>query len=144
MQEHHDTAGMGYPQRAKSLELLQRKYYWPRLRKDIMRYIRNCHTCQHSHTGGHAPHRVLRPQATPEKPWQDISMDFVKGLPSSEGYDAICVIVDHPTKQRHLLLCTTMIEVEEFVELFIREVFRLHSLPQTAIFNRGPQFIAAF
>ena len=80
----------------------------------------------------------------PDKPWQDISTDFVTGLPSAEGYDAICVIVDRFTKQCHLIACTTTIDAEEFAELFIREVFRLHSLPQTVTSDRGPQLVAAF
>ena len=88
-----------------------------------MRYIRNCHTCQHSRTRRNAPHRLLRPLAAPDQLWQDISTDFVTELPSAEGYDAICVIVDRFTKQRHLIRCTTMIDAEGFAELFIKEVF---------------------
>ena len=79
----------------------------------------------------------------PNKPWQDISTDFVTGLPSAEGYDAICVIVDRFTKQRHLILCTTTIDAEGFAELFIREVSRLHGLLQMVTSDRGPQFVTA-
>ena len=71
-------------------------------------------------------------------------MDFVTGLPSSEGYDAICVIVDRFMKKHHLISCTTTIDTEEFGELVISEGFRLHGLSQTATSNRGPQFIAKF
>ena len=109
-----------------------------------MRYIRNCHTCQCSRTSRHAPHGVLRPLAKPDKPWQDISMDFVTGLLSTEGYDTICVIVDRFMKQCHLIPCTTMIDAEGIAELFIKEVFRLHGLPQMVTSDRGHQFVAAF
>ena len=109
-----------------------------------MRYIWNCHTCQCSRTSRHAPPGVLRPLAVPDKLWQDISTDFVTGLPSAEGYDAICVIVVQFTKERHLIPCTTMIDAEGFVELFIEEVFRLYGLPQMVNSDRGPQFVAAF
>ena len=71
-------------------------------------------------------------------------MDFVTGLPSAEGYDAICVIVDWFTKKRHLIPCTTTIDAEGFAELLIKEVFRLHGLPQTVTSDRVPQFVAAF
>ena len=109
-----------------------------------MRYIRNCHTCQSSRTSRHAPHGVLRPLAVADKPWQDISTDFVTGLPSAEGYDAICVIVDRFLKQRHLIPCATTIDAEGFAELFVREVFRLHGLPQMVTSDTGPQFVTAF
>ena len=109
-----------------------------------MGYIRNCHTCQRSRPSRHTSHRVLRPLAVPDQPWYDISTDFVTGLPSAEGYDVICVIVDRFTKQRHLISCRTTIDVEGFTELFIKEVFRLHGLPQAVPSNRRPQFVAAF
>ena len=48
----------------------------------------------------------------PDMPWQDISTGFVTGLLSAEGYDAIYVIVDWFTKQRHLIPCTTTIDAE--------------------------------
>ena len=59
MREHYDPPAAGHPGRAKTLELLRRKYHWPRMRDDIMRYIRNCHTCQRSRTSRHAPYGVL-------------------------------------------------------------------------------------
>ena len=109
-----------------------------------MCYIRNCHTCQRARTSRHASKGVLRPLVVPDQPWQDISTDFITGLPSAEGYDAICVIVDQFTKQRQFIPCTTTIDAERFAELFIKEEFRLHGLPQTVTSDRGPQFIAAF
>ena len=83
MQEHYYPPVMGHPGRAKTLELLQHKSYWPQMRNEVMHYIRNCHTCQCSHASRHAHHGVPRPLAVPDKPWQVISRDFVTGLPSS-------------------------------------------------------------
>ena len=80
----------------------------------------------------------------PDKPWQDISTDFVIGLPPAEGYDVICAIVDRFTKQHHIIPCTTTIDVEGFAELFIKEVFQLHGLHQMVTSDRGPQFGVAF
>ena len=70
MQEHHNPPAMGHPGQAKILERLQRKYHWPRMRNDVMRYIRNCHTCQRSRTSTHALHGVLCPLAVPDQLWQ--------------------------------------------------------------------------
>ena len=89
------------------------------------------------------PRNSTPPDRT-SKPWQDMSMDFVTGLPSSAVYDTICVIIDRFTKQYHIISCTTAIDAEEFAEQFIRQVFRLHGLSQTAISDRGPMFIVAF
>lgn len=144
IQQHHDTPAAGHPGRSKTLELLQRGYYWKNMRDSVMQYIRNCHICQRSRTSRHAPYGVLRPMPIPVHPWQDISMDFVTGLPWSEGFDAIWVVVDRLTKQRHLIPCTTNIDSAGLADLFIREVFRLHGLPDTIVSDRGPQFAAGF
>ena len=39
LQDHHDPPAMGHPGRAKTLELLARKYYWPSMRKDVNRFV---------------------------------------------------------------------------------------------------------
>jgi len=71
-------------------------------------------------------------------------MDFVTGLPLSDSHDAIWVVVDRLTKQRHLVPCSTAVDAEELATLFIREIFRLHGLPRTIISDRGPQFASRF
>jgi len=144
LQDHHDPPTMGYPGRAKTLELLARKYCWPSMRKDVDRFVRNCHICRQTKSTRHAPYGALKPLSVPDQPWQHISVDFVTGLPWSKGYDAICVVVDRLTKQRHLIPCTTTITAEELGTLFCDRVFRYHGLPETIVSDRGPQFASRF
>jgi hypothetical protein len=87
---------------------------------------------------------VLRPLLVPEKPWEDISKDFVVGLPECEGFDAVWVVVDRLSKMRHCILCHTTIDVVGLAKLFLREVVRLHALPKTVVSDRGPQFAFTF
>jgi len=81
IQTHHEVPVAGHPGRSKTLELLSRNYHWPKMRQDVERFGRNCHTCRRSKSRRHTPFGVLRPLAIPQQPWQDISMDFVTGLP---------------------------------------------------------------
>ena len=83
---------------------------------------------------------VLRPLPVPEKPWEDISMDFVVGLPECEGFDAVWVVVDKLSKMRHFIPCHTTIDAVGLVKLFLWEVVRLHGLRKTIISDRGLQF----
>jgi hypothetical protein len=71
-------------------------------------------------------------------------MDFVTGLPSSDGFDAIWVIVDRLTKLRYFAPCSTAIDAEGLAELFLSNIFRLHGLPDTIVSVRGPQFASRF
>jgi len=61
IQDFHETPAAGHPGRSKTLELLARQYYWPKMHKDVDQFLRNCHTCQRSRTGRHAQFGVLRP-----------------------------------------------------------------------------------
>ena len=131
----------GHPGRSKSLELLSRNYYWSEMRYDVETFVRNCHTCQRSKTSRHAPFGTLRPLPIPQQPWQDISIDFVTGLPGWNGHDAIWVVVDRLTKQRHLVPCRMTVDARD---LALQNVFWLHGLPLIITSDRGPQFASAF
>ena len=71
-------------------------------------------------------------------------MDFLVGLLWSNGCDAIWVVVDCLTKQRHLVPCTSTVDANDLADLFIQWVFRLHGLPETITSDRGPQFDSHF
>jgi hypothetical protein len=86
---------------------------------------------------------VLRPLPVPEKPWEDISIDFVVGLPECEGFDPVWVVVDRLSKMRHYIPCHTTREVG-LAKLFLRKVVRLHGLPKTIVSHQGPQFASTF
>jgi len=50
-------------------------------------------------------------------------MDFVNSLPRLKDHDAIWVVVDRLTKQRHLILCSTIVDARDLVDLFLPHVF---------------------
>ncbi|KAH0611892.1 uncharacterized protein H6S33_009944 [Morchella sextelata] len=71
-------------------------------------------------------------------------MDIVIGLPEGQGYDAIMVIVDHLTKMRNLLPCNTTVNSEDVVQLYLRNIWKLHGLSTHVTSDRGMQFTAKF
>ena len=78
------------------------------MKQDITQYVTECNTCgrvkaDHMHTLGY-----LQPLPILVWKWEDISMDFVVGLPrTSKGYDSIWIIVDRLTKSAHFILVDT-------------------------------------
>ena len=66
------------------------------------------------------------------------------GLPSSNGCDAIWVVLDCLAKQRHLVPCTSTVDAKDLADLFIQWAFHLHGLPWTITSDRGPQFASYF
>jgi transposase InsO family protein len=77
--------------------------------------------------------------------WEDISMDFIVGLPrTAKGHDSIWVIIDRFTKIAHFLPVKTDSLVTVYAQLYIARILNLHGVPKTIVSDRGPQFVAKF
>ncbi|CAI7798633.1 unnamed protein product [Closterium sp. NIES-53] len=91
------------------------------------------------------PAGLLQPLEPPERPWQQVTMDFVTGMPARpSGNDAVLVVVDRLTKMAHFAPCRTTITAEETERLFISTVVRLHGIPSAIISDRDPKFTSKF
>ena len=83
---------------------------------------------------------MLKPIETPEGLWQVIGVDLITQLPKSNNYDAILTVVDHFSKQVHILPCLTSCSTDDVMDLLYHHVFKLHRLPRKIISDWGPQF----
>jgi len=63
-------------------------------------------------------------------------MDFIVGLPKSEEYMKIWVIVDRFSKMAHFIPLTTEEHIKELALIFLKDIWRLNSLPETIISDR--------
>ena len=145
IREIHDQPSSGHQGIARMLEALRRGYDWPGAKQDIKQYIRNCHNCCRSKAPRDKLNRLLQPLSIPEQRWQDISIDFITGLPLSEGHNAILTVVDRLSKERHYIPYTAGEEgtsAEETVKLLLQWVYRTHGLSSSIISDRGPQFVS--
>ena len=83
------------------------------------------------------PAGFLQPLPIPEWKWEDITMDFVTGLPRTPtGKDAIWVIVDRLTRSAHFLAIRVDFSLERLARLYINEIVRLHGAPVSIVFDR--------
>lgn len=71
-------------------------------------------------------------------------MDFVKGLSKSLGKDTIFVVVDWLSKYAHFMSLCHPFSTKSIVEVFMREVVRLHGFPRSIIFDRDKIFLGHF
>ncbi|KAJ4750063.1 polyprotein [Rhynchospora pubera] len=76
--------------------------------------------------------------------WSSISMDFISGLPKSEGKEVILVIVDRLTKYAHFLSLSHPYKASHVAQLFLDNVYKLHGLPNNIISDRDPLFTSRF
>jgi hypothetical protein len=144
IQECHDSPVGGYRGLANTYDLLGRSHPWNQMRKDMDGYIQNCHTCLRSMTIHRKTHGLLRLLEVPERPWKDLSMDLMVGLPATEVFNVIWVVVSHITKIQHLVTCTDIVDRKKLGIIYVKEVFRLHGLPETMVSDRGLQCALKF
>jgi hypothetical protein len=142
LQHAHDSCESGHPGKNKLYELLSRDYYWPQLHKDCEQFCRNCHTCIRNNTSRLRYQGSLKPLPLPAQRWRDISVDFVGPCVLSNGFDCIMVVVDRLTKERHLIPCNTTMQALDLAKLFLRNVWKLHGLPDSIVSDRGSLFVA--
>ena len=115
---HHDMPIAEHGRQWKTVELVTRNYWWPRVTKEVKRYVEGCDQCQRIKNRAEMPAGKLRPNQVPEKPWQHISVDFITKLPVSKGYDSILVVCDRFSKISHFVAMTEKTMVEGLARLF--------------------------
>ena len=112
--------------------------------KDVKKFVKICRSCQVA-KGVSQNTRLYTPIFVPEKPWRDISMDFVLGLPkTARGYDSIFFVVEMFSKMAHFIPCKTTSNPKHIAKIFFKESLGLHGLPRSIISNKDNKFVGYF
>jgi hypothetical protein len=115
------------------------------MKTEIAEFVARCIVCQQVKIEHQKPAGLLQPLEIPEWKWEQITMDFVSGLPrTKKGYDSIWVIVDGLTKSAHFIPVKTTYKTPKFAELFIEQIVKLHGVPLSIVSDRDPKFTSRF
>jgi hypothetical protein len=144
LKECHDSRYAGHPGTHRTLSLVQERFYWPRLRDDVEAYVRTCLVCQQDKVENQPPAGLLQPLQIPEKPWEGVSMDFIVGLPKSEGCTSILVVVDRLSKYAEFIPAPKECTAEVTAKLFMRHVVKYWGLPASIVSDRDSRFTGRF
>jgi len=71
-------------------------------------------------------------------------MDFIEGLPLSDGHNTILVVVCHLTKMALFIPTFHNIDAEDLACIFLAQVFEKHGTPTNIVSDRGKHFISQF
>jgi hypothetical protein len=115
------------------------------MKREAACYVSECDTCRKVKADYMKPGGLLQPLSILEWKWDDLSMDFIVGLPMMvRKFDSIWVIMDRLSKSAHFIPVNTNYKVQKYAEIYIAHVLCLHGVPKTIISDRGSQFIAHF
>jgi hypothetical protein len=130
LESEHDTKIAGHMGQDKTIELIRRNFWWPKMDEQIIDFVRSCTQCQKDKAARHQLYGLLNPLELPYTPWQSIAMDFMTDLPLSEGCDQLWVIIDRFTKMAHFVpLPKSGKTASDLARIFVREIWRHHGLP---------------
>jgi hypothetical protein len=74
------------------------------MKRAIAEYVALCDNCQRVKAERQRPARLLQPLKIPEWNWEEISMDFIVGLPKTQsGYDLVWVMINRLSKVAHFI-----------------------------------------
>jgi hypothetical protein len=112
---------------------------------ETTRYVFECNTCRKVKVDYMMPGGLLQPLSIPDWKWEDISMNFIVGLPpTAPRVDFILVIVDRFTKSTHIIPMHTCFTSEKYAKIYIARILCLHGVLKMIVSNQGSQFIAHF
>ncbi|KAI3522148.1 hypothetical protein L1887_11628 [Cichorium endivia] len=143
-QESHSGVTGGHEGMQKTYQRLAREFFWVGMRNDVARFVSECVVCQRNKHSNLAPAGLLQPLALPNQIWEDLSMDFIEGLPKSAGYTVIFVVVDRLSKSAHFIPLKHPFSAASVAATFIREVVRLHGIPRSIVSDRDKVFVSLF
>jgi len=127
-----------HPGSSKMYQDLKPLFWWTKMKKEITAFIARCDNCCRV-KAVHMKAGLLQPLPIPGWKWEEVSMNFISGLPTSfKGYDSIWVIMDHLTKVARFIPVQTEYRLHQYVELYFEHIVHQYGVPHTNISDRGP------
>lgn len=143
MQLTHDSYLGGHPGRDTMIGIILRRFFWPKLRESIRRFIRNCDVCGRSTVWREAKAGFMKSLPVPDRIGSELTIDFITDLPPSQGCTNILVITDRLSKDI-LLFGTNTMEAQQCAKLFIDRYYRYFGFPRYLTSDRGSNWLSNF
>jgi hypothetical protein len=119
-------------------------FWWQGIRRDVDSFVKQCNVCQQAKHENYKTPALLSPFPIAANAWQDISMDFIDGLPKCDGFSVILVVADRFIKYAHFLPLKHPYTAQSVALIFFNSIIKLHGLPKTIVSDRDKIFTSTF
>lgn len=119
---------------------MKQLFAWPGLKASVQQFVQQCQICQQAKTEHIKIPGLLEPLPVPDQAWEIVSMDFIEGLPQSERFNPILVVVDKFSKYGHFIPIAHPFTAPQIAQAFFSHVYKLHGLPRAIISDRDRVF----
>lgn len=120
---------------------VKKLFCWEGIKQDVQNFVQQCQICQQAKHENCKYPGLLNPLPIPTKAWEDVTMDFVEGLPKSNGFNVILVVADRYTKYSHFI---PLKHPYATVVPFMQNIVKLNSMPLTITSDRDTIFTNHF
>ncbi|KAL4016622.1 hypothetical protein IC575_024274 [Cucumis melo] len=137
LSEAHSSPFSMHPGSTKMYQDLKRVYWWRNMKREVAEFVSKCLVCQQVKAPRQKPAGLLQPLSIPEWKWENVSMDFITGLPRTlRGFTVIWVVVDRLTKSAHFVPGKSTYTASKWAQLYMSEIVRLHGVPVSIVSTR--------
>ncbi|WVZ63867.1 LOW QUALITY PROTEIN: hypothetical protein U9M48_013465 [Paspalum notatum var. saurae] len=144
LEEAHESVLAMHPGSNKMYQDLKQRFWWTRMKREIAKYVSECHVCKRVKARSPKASRYASPLKHPGLEVGRHTHGFC-GLPRTQkGYDSIWVIIDRFTKSAHFIPVKTSYTAATYAELYIARIVSLHGVPVTITSDRGSVFVSRF
>uniref|UniRef100_A0A3B3HPV2 Gypsy retrotransposon integrase-like protein 1 n=1 Tax=Oryzias latipes TaxID=8090 RepID=A0A3B3HPV2_ORYLA len=126
----------------RTLNLIKRRFFWPSMEQDTREFVAACTVCARSKSSNSPPAGLLHPLPVAGRPWSHLALDFVTGLPPSQGNTVILTVIDRFSKAVQFIPLPKLPTATEMADVLVHQVFRHHGIPTDIVSDRGPQFVS--
>jgi hypothetical protein len=143
MKSEHDSEIAGHFCRDRTMELISRNFFWPKMEDEVRQYCNECNNCQRTMSPRHAKHGLLHPLELPSKPGIHISTDFITDLPESSRHTKIFVVVDMFTKMPHFITLSKK-DSPTVARAYLENVWKYHRFLEDVVSDRDGTFTGQY
>ena len=140
---HHEPVYCGHLGSAKTLERVQRSFFWPGIKSDVENFCRQCPACQSSKNRSQKPFGLPNPFSAPFRRFEVLTMDEVSGLPTSaRGHTKAWIFVDKLSKFLTVVPFKERCEAIDIAQALLERVVQLWGLPRKIVSDRDPRLVS--